>query len=171
MKKEVKTFLDIPEDELLQLAAYLRLAADVKKVWDAALDKLDSEFSIDEAAVNEFLNLRKYCEPSIRRKELMSKLCVVSKKVTREGWKVGFMLREEPGDDEDSGWQLFAGDEDDEYTDNIDNMELCPIYSITGIDPVLMEHWESPVGTRLVRISSDGFEEDRNQKAYMEKWK
>ena len=67
----------------------------------------------------------------------MGKLCIVSKKVTRDSWKVGFMLREELNDDEDSGWQFFAGDED----------------------------------TRLIRKSSEEFEEDRNQPAFMEKWR
>ncbi|MBQ4486756.1 MAG: DUF2185 domain-containing protein [Oscillospiraceae bacterium] len=170
MKKEVKTFLDISEAEILRLAAYLRLAGDEKKVWDAALDRLD-DITVDEAAVSEFMELKKYCEPSIRRKELMGKFCVVSKKVTREGWKVGFMLREDPADDEDSGWQLFAGDEDDEYTNNIDNVELCPLYSITGIDPALMGYIESPAGTSLVRVSSDKFEADKGQPVFMEKWK
>lgn len=171
MKKEVKTFLDEDEAEILMLAAFLRLAADEKRVWDAALDRLDGDTAVDEAAVKEFLSKREYYEPSVRRKELMGKLCVVSKKVTIEGWKVGFMVREEPGDDEDSGWQFYAGDEDDEYTNDVQNIELCRLYSVTGIDPALTDHLESPVGTRLVRISSDGFEEDKNQPAFMEKWK
>ncbi len=81
------------------------------------------------------------------------------------------MVREEPGDDEDSGWQFYAGDEDDEYTNDVQNIELCRLYSVTGIDPAFTDHLESPVGTRLVRISSDGFEEDKNQPAFMEKWK
>ena len=95
----------------------------------------------------------------------------MSKKVTREGWKVGFMLREEAQDDEDSGWQFFAGDEDDEYINNVEHVELCKVYSIAGIDPAVMNHIDSSVGTRLVRKSSGEFEEDRNQPAFMEKWK
>lgn len=171
MKQEVRTSLDADKSEILGLAAYLRLAADEKRVWDAAIDRLDSDITVDEGAVAEFLALREYCEPSIRRKALMGKLCVVSKKVTGEGWKVGFMIREEPGDDMDSGWQLFAGDEDDEYTNNIENIELRPLYTITGIDPALMTYIESPEGTRLVRVSPQEFEEDRGQPSFMEKWK
>ena len=171
LKKEVRTILDADGDELLRLAVCLRLAADEKRVWDTAIDELESEYEPDTEAVSEFVKLREYCEPSIRRKALMSQLCVVSKKVSRDGWKVGFMLREEPGDDEDSGWQFFAGDEDDEFTKNIENLELCPVYSITGIDPALISYIESPAGTRLVRISPEEFEEDRDQPAYMEKWK
>ena len=171
MKQEDWTILDVEEADLLKLAVYLRLVADEKRVWDAALDKLESDFEADEEAVKEFLALRKYCEPSIRRKELMSKLCVVSKKVTREGWKVGFMMREELHDDEDSGWQFFAGDEDDEYLDNVENVDLCPVYAIAGMDPTVMSYLESPFGTKLVRKSPDEFEEDRKQPSFMEKWK
>ena len=171
MVKEVKTFLDVNETDLLELAVILRRNADDKRIWDAALDRIESDIVPDEAAVAEFLNNRQYCEPSIRRKEILGRLCVVSKKITRDGWKVGFMLREELQDDRDSGWQFMAGDEDDEYLNNIENIELCMVNSIVGIDPTVMSYIDSPVGTRFVRMSSDEFEEDRNQKSYMEKWK
>jgi hypothetical protein len=155
----------------LELAVILRRNADDKRIWDAALDRIESDIVPDEAAVAEFLNNRQYCEPSIRRKEILGRLCVVSKKITRDGWKVGFMLREELQDDRDSGWQFMAGDEDDEYLNNIENVELCMVNSIVGIDPTVMSYIDSPVGARFVRMSSDEFEEDRNQKSYMEKWK
>ncbi len=171
LAKEVQTGLDIDEADLLKLAVCLRRNADDKKIWDAAIDGIESDELPDEDTIAEFLDHRKYCEPSIRRKEIMGKLCVVSKKVTREGWKVGFMLREELQDDEDSGWQFFAGDEDDDYINDVDHVELCKVYSIAGIDPAVMNHIDSPVGTRLIRKSSGEFEEDKNQPAFMEKWK
>ena len=170
MFKEEKTSLDVSESDLLKLAVYLRCNADDKRVWDSAIDLIGSDVDPDEAAVNEFLKNRKYYEPSIRRKEILGKLCVVSKKVTREGWKVGFMMREDPNDDEDSGWQFYAGDEDDEYLDDYKNIELCMVNSIAGIDPAIMNHIDSPVGARFVRVSSEEFEEDKNQKSHMEKW-
>ncbi len=43
------------------------------------------------------------------------------------------MLREELHDYEDSGWQFFAGDEDDEYINNVEHVELCRVYSIAVI--------------------------------------
>ncbi|MBQ8983454.1 MAG: DUF2185 domain-containing protein [Lachnospiraceae bacterium] len=171
LAKEVQTFLDIEEADLLKLAVCLRCNADDKKMWDAAIDRIESDILPDEIAEAEFLDNRKYYEPSIRRKEIMGKLCIVSKKVTREGWKVGFMLREEIHDDEDSGWQFFAGDEDDEYINDVENVELCRVYSIAGIDPAVINHIDSSVGTRLIRKSSEEFEDDKNQPAFMEKWK
>lgn len=155
----------------MKLAVCLRCNVDDKKILDTAIDEIVSDSLSDEDVVAGFLNNRQYYEPSIRRKEIMGKLCVVSKKVTREGGKVGFMLREEPQDDEDSGWQFLAGDEDDEYINNVENVELCKVYSIARIDPDVINHIDSPVGTRLVRKSSGKFEEDRNQTVFMEKWK
>ena len=61
--------------------------------------------------------------------------------------------------------------EDDEYINNVEHVELCKVYSIAGIDPAVINHIDSPVGTRLIRKSSEEFEEDRNQPAFMEKWK
>lgn len=171
LAKEVQTQLDIDESDLLKLAVCLRCNADDKRIWDAAIDRIESDVLTDDDALAEFLNNRQYYEPSIRRKELMGKLCVVSKKITRDGWKVGFMLREELHDDEDSGWQFFAGDEDDEYINNVENVELCKVYSIAGIDPVVINYIDSPVGTRLIRKSSEEFEDDKNQPAFMERWK
>lgn len=171
LAKEVQTFLEIDKSDLLKLAVCLRCNADDKKIWDAALDSIESDILPDESTEAEFLDNRKYYEPSIRRKEIMGKLCVVSKKVTRDGWKVGFMLREELQDDEDSGWQFLAGDEDDEYINNVEHVELSKVYSIAGIDPAVINHIDNPVGTRLIRKSSEEFEEDRNQPVFMEKWK
>ena len=135
------------------------------------MDRIESDILPDESTEAEFLDNRKYYEPSIRRKEIMGKLCVVSKKVTRDGWKVGFMLREELQDDEDSGWQFLAGDEDDDYINNVEHVELCKVYSIARIDPAVINHIDNPVGTRLIRKSSEEFEEDRNQPVFMGKWK
>ncbi len=171
LAKEVQAHLDIDKSDLLKLAVCLRCNADDKKIWDAALDRIGSDILPDESTEAEFLDNRKYYEPSIQRKEIMGKLCVVSKRVTREGWKVGFMLREELHDDEDSGWQFFAGDEDDEYINNVEHVELCKVYSIVGIDPAVINHIDDSIGTRLTRKSSGEFEEDRNQPAFMEKWK
>ncbi len=54
---------------------------------------------------------------------------------------------------------------------NVEHVELCKVYSIAGIDPADINHIDSPVGTRLIRKSSEEFEEDRNQPAFMEKWR
>ncbi len=171
LAKEADAFLDAGEDEMLRLAVCLRINADDKRIWDASPDKIDTDALPGEEEIAGFLSNRQYYEPSIRRRELIGKYCVVSKKVTRDGFKVGFMLRDEPNDEQDSGWQFFAGDEDEEYTDKVENVELCIVSSIAGIDPAIIKYIDNPAGSRFVRKSSAEFEEDRNQPAFMEKWK
>ena len=171
MVKEEKASLNASASDLLKLAVCLRCNADDKKIWDAAIDLIDCDNAPDEEAVAGFLKNREYYEPSIRRKEILGKLCVASKKVTRDGWKVGFMMRDEPNDDRDSGWQFYAGDEDNDYLDDYKNIDLCMVNTIAGIDPAIMKYIDSPVGSRFVRTSSEEFEEDKNQRSFMEKWK
>ena len=169
--KEVKTFIDVKDSDLLELAVCLRCNADDKSIWDAAIDIIESDAVPEEQMISDFIKNREYYEPSIRRLEILGKLCVVSKKISRDGWKVGFMIREELHDDKDSGWQFMAGDEDDEYINNVENVELCLVNSIAGIDPTILNYIDSPIGSRYVRMSSDEFEADNNQRSYMEKWK
>ena len=62
--------------------------------------------------------------------------------------KQRYIPTDEPNDEQDSGWQFFA-----------------------GIDPAIIKYIDNPAGSRFVRKSSAEFEEDRNQPAFMEKWK
>lgn len=169
--EEVKTFLDVKEDELLRLAVCLRENADDKQIWDSALGEIESDTPSSEDVVSEFLDNRKYYEESIRRRELMGKLCIVSKMITEEGWKVGVMQRNEPHDENDSGWLFLSGNEDQEYVDDTHNLELCVVGSIAGIDPAVVKYIDSPIGTSLVKKSADEFEEDEGQDIYVEKWR
>jgi hypothetical protein len=41
-----------------------------------------------------------------------------------EGLKVGFMYREEPEDEFDTGGRFYSGTEDDDYVDNPDNISI-----------------------------------------------
>ncbi len=171
LKKEIKLCLDVTKEELLKLAVLLRIHADDQKVWDSAIDKLETDREPTEQEIAEFLENKKYYEPSIIRKTLMSKYAVVSKRITEEGWKVGYMMREEPHDDEDSGWQLMAGDEDDDYVNDISNLSLMRIGYLANMDPHIMHEIDKPAGTRRIRKSATEFEDDHGQDPYLEKWK
>lgn len=171
MKNEIKTFIDVSKEDMLTFAVCLRTNTDDKKIWDLSLENIESFPVPDEATVSEFLKNKKFYEPSIRRKEIFGKTCIVSKKITGDGWKPGLMLREEPTDERDSGWEFLTGDETDEYVNSPDNFDLCLINSMAGIDPVIMKYIDNPEGACFVRMSSDEFEEYHGQKPYPEKWK
>ena len=48
--------------------------------------------------------------------------CIVSDRITKEGFKVGYMYRENPSEgNPDSGWRFLAGNEDEVYMNDSDN--------------------------------------------------
>ena len=165
--KEVKTFIDVPDSELLDLAVLLRNNADDKRIWDKAIDKIDTDGVPTDKAREEFIKNAEAYMPMIERKYLMSKFAVVSRKIIREGYNVGYMVREEPHDEQDSGWMMSAGDEDDEYINNIENLELVLINNIANLDPAIMSCIDAPAGTSMVRVSEDVFEPDEGQKSFV----
>ena len=65
-------------------------------------------------------------------------LCVATKEISVSGRPIGFMYREEPVFDNDSGWRFFSGDESDGYTDNPDNFTVCGIGEITASNPDIL---------------------------------
>ena len=73
-------------------------------------DKLKKEKVIK----NEYIKID--VKPLIEWNEPNGEGCLVSDKITKEGWKIGYMKREEPNDNyPDSGWRFYKGDEDENY--------------------------------------------------------
>lgn len=97
--------------------------------------------------------------------------CIVSDKITKEGWKVGYMFREEPTPGfPDSGWCFLAGNEDDEYMNNSDNHHTFTLNTICNYDPDIIPYLDSPVGTSYIRISDNEFEiDDGSKKIFLQK--
>ena len=78
--------------------------------------------------------------------------CIATDKITVEGELVDYMVREEPNNDLDSGWQFFAGTEDQEYIDNPENSAIYDVNTIANYDPSIIPYLHLPVGTQLERI-------------------
>ena len=169
--KEIKTSLDVEKTELLKLAVCLSRNADDEEIWDAAIDRIDSDYEPDDEEIAEFNNGDEDFEDLCDVKSILEKAALVSKKITEGGWKVGYLIREDPEDEIDSGWQFFAGDEDDDYVEQESNVTVCSVGDIVKLDPALMSVIGSEPGVEFVRVSSDEFEEDDEQDPYMEKWK
>jgi len=60
---------------------------------------------------------------------LASRLVAVDRK------KVRFIYREEPDNEYDSGWRVFAGEEDQAFADDPNNFALYDANTIAEIDP------------------------------------
>ena len=167
--KEIRTGIDVTKDEMFRLAVTLRNNADDKRIWDYAIDKIKTDKEPSDKDIAEFNNNHQYYESMIRTRDMMGKLAVVSKRITEEGYLVGYMSCDEPHDEEDSGWAFYAGNEDDAYVDDINNMTLMPVGNVANLDPLIMKYIDSPAGTNLVRKSADEFEEDKGQDPFVSK--
>lgn len=97
--------------------------------------------------------------------------CIVSDKITKEGFKVGYMYREQPDEDRpDSGWRFMAGNEDDEYMDNPNNHHIFAINTICNYDKDIIPYLHSNIGSAYIRVDSNKFElDDGNKPIFIEK--
>ena len=103
--------------------------------------------------------------------ELNGAGCFASDKITKNGFKVGYMYREKSEEGKpDSGWRFFAGDEDDEYINNPSNLHIFDINTICNYDNDIIPYLKSEIGTAYIRISSNEFELDiGNKQVFVEK--
>jgi hypothetical protein len=78
--------------------------------------------------------------------------CFATDKITVDGMSVGYMYREEPDEELDSGWRFFSGTEDQEYVDNPKNISLYHVNTIANYDRAIIPYLDSPFGTEFERI-------------------
>ena len=78
--------------------------------------------------------------------------CIATDKITVEGELVDYMIREEPNNDLDSGWQFFSGSEDQDYLDDTDNSTVYDVNTIANYDRAIIPYLDLPIGTQLERI-------------------
>jgi hypothetical protein len=77
--------------------------------------------------------------------------CFASDRITVQGAEVGYMYRETPDNDFDSGWRFFAGDESDEYVENPQNFGIFDVNTIANYDPAITACLEASFGTKFCR--------------------
>ena len=91
--------------------------------------------------------------------------CMASDKITKDGFKVGYMYREKPDEGRpDSGWRFMAGNEDDEYMNNPDNHHIFAINTICNYDRDIIPYLKSKVGSAYIRTNNKDFEVDDGTK-------
>lgn len=171
LMKEVNTYLDVKETELLELAVILKNEADDNNIWGADIESIHTDIKVNEERINKFKENQQNYSVIKNRKIILNLRAYVSKKITEEGWKVGYMERNKPYNEFDSGWSFFAGDENDKYLSDAQNIELLCVGNVwQQFDSDILKYIDMPVGTRLIRISSEAFEIDKNnKKIYMVK--
>ena len=95
---------------------------------------------------------------------MLPKIAYVSRKIVDNGYKVGYMCKEEPLNNNDSGWQFLAGNESDKYINDSKNIALLSINEVYGLDKDIWNYLDSTAGSSYIRISSNEFEEDNKDK-------
>lgn len=113
---------------------------------------------------DEFIKIK--VEKLIEWNEPNGEGCIVSDKITKEGFKVGYMYREQPSNDKpDSGWRFMAGNEDNEYMNNSNHHHIFAINTICNYDRNIIPYLKSKIGSAYIRVNSNKFEIDDGSKS------
>lgn len=95
--------------------------------------------------------------PSITDKYI--KRCFVTHNILYEGRPVGYLYREEPDYDDDSGWRFTAGDETDEYMEDSDNSSYVSLGAVLREDDSCVALLDREVGVAFERDDKGNFVE------------
>lgn len=63
---------------------------------------------------------------------------IASNEVMVDGKPVGYLYREEPDDEGDSGWRVFSGEESQEYADEASNFAMYNASTVTAHDRTIV---------------------------------
>lgn len=87
--------------------------------------------------------------------EQYAQACFVTSRVLEDEQPVGALYRENPQDAEEempnfSGWNIMAGDEDDDYLDNSDNWHFVSLGTVLNIDDRFIDVLDAPYDSEFV---------------------
>lgn len=95
--------------------------------------------------------------PSITDKYI--KRCFVTNNILYEGRPVGYLYREEPDYDDDSGWRFTAGDETDEYMEDSDNSSYVSLGAVLREDDSCLALLDREAGVAFAKDDKGNFVE------------
>lgn len=79
--------------------------------------------------------------------------CMASDRILVDGQPVGYMYRERPERDPDSGWCFFSGTEDQAYTADPQHFGIYDVNTIANYDPAIIPYLQSEFGNAYERIA------------------
>lgn len=96
---------------------------------------------------------KKYALDAAQIKPLAPKRggCIATDRITVDGKKVGYMVRDKPVNANDSGWQFFSGDESQAYLDDTSNSTVFDVNTLANFDPAILPYLDAPFGTAFER--------------------
>jgi hypothetical protein len=85
-----------------------------------------------------------------------AKRCYVTRRVIDDDCPVGYLYREEPDDEEDSGWRITANDESEDYMDDAKNLAYVSLGVVLNLDDSFIDLLDEPMGCAYVRNPDTG---------------
>jgi hypothetical protein len=82
--------------------------------------------------------------------------CFVTAKVLYDGGTVGYIYREEPEEEDDSGWRIAAGNESDEYMDDAENIFYVSLGAVLNRDDSFVHLLDCVPGSAFERDLQSG---------------
>lgn len=84
--------------------------------------------------------------------------CFVTRRVLDDGCPVGYLYREDPDGEDDSGWRITANDdtEDEAYMDNPAHLAYVSLGVVLNLDDAFVDLLDEPAGAAYVRDADTG---------------
>ena len=82
--------------------------------------------------------------------------CLATDSILVGGGKVGYMYRDDPDNEYDSGWRFFAAADSDEYVNNPKNVGIYDVNTLANYDGDIIPHLDSPFGSVFERDEKTG---------------
>ncbi|MAF02151.1 MULTISPECIES: DUF2185 domain-containing protein [unclassified Herbaspirillum] len=83
--------------------------------------------------------------------------CLATDRIVVDGCRVGYMYREKPMNEQDSGWRFFAGDEDEAYMARNEHHGVYDVNTIVNYDPTILPFVDLEIGSALERDDAGDF--------------
>ena len=80
-----------------------------------------------------------------------SKRCFVTNRVLRDGIPVGYLYREDPDEEQDSGWRFSANDESEEYMNDTNNIQYVSVGLVLSKDDSFIHLLNMPSRSSFAR--------------------
>jgi hypothetical protein len=99
------------------------------------------------------MNNKTFHLPASQIRQLIPNMgvCFASDRIMVDGQKIGFMYREAPDNELDSGWRFLAGDESDEYMDKAENTGIYEVNTVANYDPDIIPYLQTPASCAFVK--------------------
>ncbi|GEP43859.1 DUF2185 domain-containing protein [Brevifollis gellanilyticus] len=101
--------------------------------------------------------------PGVQIQQLIPQMggCFASDRIMVDGLLVGYMYRDEPYNDVDSGWRFLSGDESQDYMDDPDHLGIYAVNTVCNYAPAIIPYLDSPPGSAFGRIGdTDKFQSE-----------